>query len=145
MTFSRRHPAATPVFLLIILVAGLSIYLAKGDSDSGPRNERTANAKSAIARLPYNIRFREPRPDLLVGRVHAMRESFDFLLYVNADSTTKIGRPGFEGGSLTEGYAMFSPVHIAGESLKQETRRVSIESQIEEALCRQATNEPCSF
>jgi hypothetical protein len=129
--------------LLIVLVAGLSIYLTKGDS--GPRNESTADAKSAIARLPYNIRFSEPRPDLLVGRVHAMTESFDFLLYVNAGSDVKIGRPGLEGGSLTEGYAMFSPVHIAGESLEQEEKRVSIESQIEETLCRQATNEPCSF
>jgi hypothetical protein len=143
VTFLQRHRVATTALPLIILAAGLSIYLTKGDS--GPHNESTADAKSAIARLPYNIRFSEPRPELLVGRVYAVNESFDFLLYVNAGSATKIGRPGFEGGSLTEGYAMFSPVHIAGESLGQEARRVSIESQIEEALCRQATNEPCPF
>jgi len=141
MTFSRRHPAVIPVLLLIILVAG--VYLTKGDS--GPRNESTADARVAIARLPYNIRLSEPRSHLLVGTVRATNESFHFLLYVNAGSNIKIGRPGFEGGSLTEGYAMFSPVHVAGESFEQEENRISIESQIEEALCRQATNEPCSF
>jgi hypothetical protein len=143
MTFLRRHPALIAVLILIILVAVISIYFARGDS--GPRNESTADAKAAIARLPYNIRLREPRSHLLVGTVRAMKESFDFLLYVNSGSATGLAHRGFEGGSLTEGYAMFSPVHVPGESPEQEETRINIESRIEEALCRQATDEPCSF
>jgi hypothetical protein len=72
-------------------------------------------------------------------------DSFVFLLYVNSDSIARIGRAGFEGGTLTEGYSFLDPVHVAHESPKQYSRRVGIELQIEEALCRQATDKPCPF
>lgn len=137
----RRLLGLTALLLLIGVTA--AIYLTRSTSQAPP--ESIAAAQRAISGLHYPIELDELQPDLLLGHVHNDGRTFSFLLYVDARSQTPIGRPGFEGGSLTEGYALFSPVHVPGESQRQESERLRIQSDIEEALCRQATHEPCSF
>jgi hypothetical protein len=130
------------------------------------RPTTVANARSAIEALDFPIRLEEPPGErgVIVGRVHgSLGERFAFFLFVNRGAPEKMpgvpGYPGFGarggllGGGLVQdeedesgGYIFGSrELPRRGESQAQFKQQSHIEGEVEEALCRQATNEDCGI
>jgi len=126
-----------------LALLGLVVALYDRGHDHRIGKETISAARVAIARLPYDITTKKARRDLLIGEVHSFNDSFRFLLYVGASGRGPLGRAGDEGGSVTEAYSIFTPIHVRGETKRAEAQRLRIQYRIEEALCRQATQASC--
>jgi hypothetical protein len=118
--------------------------------ESSATHETSAAAKAVIDKLPYRIFVREdPANDgVIVGRVHGeLGESFYFYVIVGrpipGNLKTEIGSS-LEATSLSERYSFLSPISESGKTKAQKDDETKIGLDVQEKLCLQATDAPCS-
>jgi hypothetical protein len=137
------------------------VWVGKGGRPEGTPTT-VANARVAIEALDDPVALEEPPgyPGVLVGRVQgSLGERFAFFLFVNRSAPPRMegvpGYPGFGegrskggllGGGLVDGYVFGSrELPRRGETKAQFKEQSKIESDVEEALCMQATGEGCGI
>jgi hypothetical protein len=130
--------------LVIVLIVTLTPF------ESSVAHETSNAAKVAINKLPYHISVKEDpvNDDVIVGQVHGnLGESFDFYVIVGRSIPNNLKNAigsSLEATSLSERYSFLSPIGESGRSAAQKADEINISLAVQEALCLQATDAPCS-